>query len=143
MNREELKQSALSATGPCPKAKGYLAPVDVLIEMGRLSRKDYEEWRLGRVRYLEEVISPESKQIGGVASRSARQLAQGRTEAKLDGIHEVGKRPAPKVAVYEERQRAAGRALRDALRETNSCPNQVRSGRRGEPRSNFRRCISS
>lgn len=33
-----------------------VAPVEVLIQMGRLSRKDYEGWRFGRVPYLERVI---------------------------------------------------------------------------------------
>jgi len=33
-----------------------VAPVDVLVEMGLLDRSQLEEWRLGRVPYLERVI---------------------------------------------------------------------------------------
>ena len=35
--------------------KGFAAPVDVLIEIGVLDRKKYEDWRRGRVPYLEAV----------------------------------------------------------------------------------------
>lgn len=33
-----------------------VAPVDVLVEMGLLAREDLEDWRHGRVLYLEQVI---------------------------------------------------------------------------------------
>ena len=33
----------------------YISPVDVLIKMDILSVKDYENWRFGRVPYLERV----------------------------------------------------------------------------------------
>jgi hypothetical protein len=33
-----------------------VAPVDVLVEMGLLTRERLEDWRLGRVPYLEQVI---------------------------------------------------------------------------------------
>ena len=37
------------------KAQGYAAPVDVLMDAGVLSKQKYEEWRLGRVPFLESV----------------------------------------------------------------------------------------
>ncbi|MDO8544298.1 MAG: hypothetical protein Q7S40_27985 [Opitutaceae bacterium] len=56
MNREELKQRALTATGTCLKEKGYIAITDVFIAMNLLTRDDYERWRFRRVPYLEGVI---------------------------------------------------------------------------------------
>ena len=35
--------------------RGYAAPVDTLIECGVLPKKAYEEWRFGKVPYLEKV----------------------------------------------------------------------------------------
>lgn len=35
--------------------RGYAAPVDVLMDIGILSKKDYENWRFGQVDYLERV----------------------------------------------------------------------------------------
>jgi hypothetical protein len=36
--------------------QGFVSTVDVLIDMGRLARKDYEDWRMGRVPFLERVV---------------------------------------------------------------------------------------
>lgn len=38
------------------REKGYMCPVDILIELGYLSKKDYEAWRFGKVEFLEKVI---------------------------------------------------------------------------------------
>ena len=37
--------------------RGYAAPVDTLIDCGVLSKKSYEEWRFGKVPYLEKVCT--------------------------------------------------------------------------------------
>ena len=37
------------------KNRGYAAPVDVLMDIGVLDRKKYDDWRCGRVPYLEAV----------------------------------------------------------------------------------------
>ena len=37
------------------KEKGFATPVDVLIDIGYLSKKDYENWMFGRIDYLERV----------------------------------------------------------------------------------------
>ena len=35
--------------------RGYAAPVDVLMDLGLLERKRYDDWRAGKVPYLEAV----------------------------------------------------------------------------------------
>ena len=35
--------------------KGYLCSVDVLLKLDYLSKSDYEDWRFGRISYLEKV----------------------------------------------------------------------------------------
>lgn len=37
--------------------RGYATPVDVLMDIGVLSKQNYENWRFGRVPYLEAVCS--------------------------------------------------------------------------------------
>ena len=37
------------------RSRGYAAPVDVLIDIGVLSKQKYDDWRFGRARYLEAV----------------------------------------------------------------------------------------
>lgn len=63
MNRHELRQAAQNATRPCLAAKGYVAPIDVLIAMGTLNPKEYEQWRLGKIPYLEKVLHANPKRL--------------------------------------------------------------------------------
>jgi hypothetical protein len=42
VNRRELEQAAIAAADRCLKAKGYISMVDVLMELRKLSREDYE-----------------------------------------------------------------------------------------------------
>jgi hypothetical protein len=55
MNNVELKKKVAETMDNIINAKGFAAPVDVLIDIGILSRKDYDDWRSGRVPYLERV----------------------------------------------------------------------------------------
>lgn len=38
------------------KEKNYISPIDLFIHCNRLDKKAYEDWRLGKIRYLEKVI---------------------------------------------------------------------------------------
>ena len=55
MNNRELTSKVHSAMYRQCKDRGYAAPVDVLMDVGYLSKADYENWRFGRVSYLERV----------------------------------------------------------------------------------------
>lgn len=55
MNNTELKHKTHSIASNILKERIYLSPVDMLMKIGVLSAKDYENWRLGRVPYLEKV----------------------------------------------------------------------------------------
>ena len=39
------------------KSRGFAAPVDVLMDIGVLDKKKYDDWRHGRVPYLEAVCT--------------------------------------------------------------------------------------
>ena len=55
MSNEELKHKVHSIVSSILKEKNYISPVDPLMKIGVLSAKDYEDWRFGRVPYLEKV----------------------------------------------------------------------------------------
>lgn len=55
MNDAELIKKVNAAMYQQCRKRGYAAPVDVLIDVGILSKKDYENWRFGQVDYLERV----------------------------------------------------------------------------------------
>src|SRR5437773_9655543 len=46
----------VKAAGNLLQEKGYIAPVDLFIRMGLLFPKSAEDWRRGRIPYLERVI---------------------------------------------------------------------------------------
>ena len=55
MNNKELHGKVHSAAYNLLKEKGFVAPVEVLMSIGVLSKEKYEDWRNGRVQYLERV----------------------------------------------------------------------------------------
>ena len=55
MNDKELKHKVNTACFELMTTIGVITPVDVLLHMGVLSKVDYENWRHGKVDYLERV----------------------------------------------------------------------------------------
>ena len=55
MNDSELIAKVRGSMHGQIMSRGYAAPVDVLMDIGALSKEDYEAWRRGRVDYLERV----------------------------------------------------------------------------------------
>ncbi|MFC4617580.1 hypothetical protein ACFO4N_02415 [Camelliibacillus cellulosilyticus] len=56
MNRQDLKNKVVRSAGKLLNEKGYVSPVDLFLEMDKLSKKDYEAWRKKQIFYLERVI---------------------------------------------------------------------------------------
>jgi len=56
VNRAELVASMNRVSSKLLKEKGYISFVDVLIQMGKLTKENYESWRMKRIPYLERVI---------------------------------------------------------------------------------------
>lgn len=55
MNNQKLSDKVRSAMYSQCKARGYAAPVDVLMDIGVLTDEKYKDWRFGRVDYLERI----------------------------------------------------------------------------------------
>ena len=75
-----------------------VAPVDVLIEMGNLTKKNHEAWRAGQIPYLERVLQ-------GSLSKADRIL-------RIIGFHAHDLQMVPIQAVYRQRGTGKDRALR-------------------------------
>jgi hypothetical protein len=54
-NRQIIEQTSAAFT-KLLREKGYISVVDVLIEIGKLTKEDCENWRFQKVPYLEKVI---------------------------------------------------------------------------------------
>lgn len=57
MTEKELIGKVHSSVYHQCQRRGYAAPVDVLMEVGVLPKQKYEDWRFGRVDYLERVYT--------------------------------------------------------------------------------------
>ena len=66
MNEKELIGKIHSSMYHQLQARGYAAPVDVLIDTGILPKQKYEDWRFGHVRYLEAVCNANLKRLSFV-----------------------------------------------------------------------------
>jgi hypothetical protein len=54
--KDKYYRRVVRAVGKILACADVVAPSDILIEMGNLSRKNYEAWRKGQVPYLEQVF---------------------------------------------------------------------------------------
>ena len=79
MNNRDLTGKVNSAMYRQCRDRGFAAPVDVLMEIGYLSKKDYENWRYGRVSYLERVCTANLSKLSSV-------MHQMRVYAKKAGL---------------------------------------------------------
>lgn len=57
MNNEKLREKVGLAIEHQLDERGYITPVDTLMEVGVLSKQKYQDWRFGRVDYLERVCT--------------------------------------------------------------------------------------
>lgn len=55
MNNAELNKKVKKLVHLNFHEKGYVCSVDIIMQLGYLTKKDYENWRFGRVNYLERV----------------------------------------------------------------------------------------
>ena len=77
MNDGELITAVNSSMYHQCRDRGYAAPVDVLMDIGVLTKEKYEEWRFGKVPFLEAVcninlrkLSTIMKAVRGYASKN-------------------------------------------------------------------------
>ena len=57
MNDQQLIKKVNEVAENQRQQRGYIAPVDVLMEIGVLTKQNYEAWRFGKVSYLEKACT--------------------------------------------------------------------------------------
>ena len=55
--KDKYYKSVTSAVHELLKEKSFVAPVDLFVQMGKLSKEDYEDWRFKRIPHLEKVLN--------------------------------------------------------------------------------------
>lgn len=74
MNNKELEKKTTAIINSLICEKGYICSVDVLLRLEYLTQKDYEDWRFGRVQYLEKVCKVNLKKLS-LTNRIIRKFA--------------------------------------------------------------------
>ena len=74
MNKEELIRKVRSAAYELHNNGVFITPVDLFMKIGILSKKDYEDWRMGRVPYLEKICQANLSKLS-VAMKELRKYA--------------------------------------------------------------------
>jgi hypothetical protein len=94
MNQLELQKKTEVACGLLIKQKGFIATVDVLLELKYLSKENYDLWRTGKSPYLEQVCNTNLSRLTFI-NKTIKKIAH---EQKLQGswtaYHRFGKGPA-------------------------------------------------
>ena len=88
----------MRAVGKILARTDVVAPSDIIIEMGNLSKKNYEAWRKGQVPYLERVFE-------GSLSKASRIL-------RIIGFHIHDLNMVPRQTAYYQWGSAKNRILR-------------------------------
>lgn len=57
MNDQQLIKKVNEVAENQRQQRGYIAPVEVLMEIGVLTKQNYEAWRFGKVSYLEKACT--------------------------------------------------------------------------------------
>ena len=63
MNDGEIKSKVHSSMYHQLQDRGFASPVDVLMDIGVLTKENYENWRFGKVPYLECVCTVNLKKL--------------------------------------------------------------------------------
>lgn len=96
--KDKYYPRVVKAMGEILSRAYVVSPIDILIEMGNLSQKNYEAWRKGQVPYLERVFE-------GNLSKANRIL-------RIIGFHAHDLNMVPRQTVYHQWGRGGNRVLR-------------------------------
>lgn len=91
MNRKELESKLSVVTSHLLCEKGHIAFVDVFKELGVLSSKDIELWRMRKVPYLERVIQMNLSKISFVMKTVRRNSKHGKLKESFTFYKSFGK----------------------------------------------------
>lgn len=93
LNRKDLIEQMNEASSVVLRENGFIAFIDVLIQMEKLTEGDYEAWRLGKVQCLEEVISVNLAKVNHMLQTLHRNCRNGNLRPSRTAYVSWGKGP--------------------------------------------------
>lgn len=97
MNTSKLENVIRKIISELSNQKGYIGSVDVLIKLNYLSQKDYDDWRAGKIEYLEKVCKTNLHKLSTI-NRIIRQISnQMNLKPSWTSYNKYGKGPKQKL----------------------------------------------
>ena len=91
MNNKDLKEKIKSIMNSLVYEKGYACAVDVLLRLEYLSEKDYNDWRFGRIEYLEKVCRVNLSKLSTINQSIKRFANDMNLKGSWSGYNRFGK----------------------------------------------------
>lgn len=91
MNNKELEKKVKQFVSELSYQKGYVSSVDVLLKLGYISQSDYQNWRLGKIEYLEKVCNANLHRLSTVNKFIRKFAVEWNLEPSWTGYNKFGK----------------------------------------------------
>jgi len=93
MNNQELEKKVKQFTSELAYTKGYVCSVDVLIKLGYLTEDDYQDWRFGRIPYLEKACQTNLHKLSTINRLIRKYSAEWNLDKSWTAYHKWGRGP--------------------------------------------------
>lgn len=97
MNNKELEKKVKQIVSELSYLKGYICSFDVLLKLGFIRQSDYQEWRLGKIPYLEKVCDANLHKLSTINKFIRKFAAELSLEASWTGYNKYGKGPKKRL----------------------------------------------
>ncbi len=91
MNKRELEKKLSPITSKLLKLKGHISFINVFVELGYLTEKDIEAWRMKRVSYLEKCISVNLSKVSFILKKVRANCINGKLKESFTAYKSYGK----------------------------------------------------
>ena len=103
MNNKELEKKVKQFTSELAYKKGYVCSVDVLIELGYITEDDYQDWRFGKIPYLEKACQGNLHILSTVNRFIRKYSAEWNFEKSWTAYYHWGKGPKKRLIFSKSR----------------------------------------
>ncbi len=91
MNNKDLDKKVKRLIEHNIYEKGYVCALDILLQMDYLKQKDYEDWRFGRVPYLEKVCGVNLNKLKLINKSIRKHSSELKLKCSLTAYNQYGK----------------------------------------------------
>ncbi len=105
MKRNELERELKKSVHSLRYEKGYVCSVDILIRLGYLSKKGYEDWRFGKVEYLEKVCIANLGTLTFINKTIRKIAGELQLESSWTGYNQHGKNKKQRLIFSKSEQK--------------------------------------